>query len=276
MKKILHPKYLIVYTLGCGIIGILLRLWTLGSGPDSLGLYTPQPFAWTLLWLVSALCAALIALLVNPLKRPGQYHDHFSASLPGAVGNGFAAAGMILTGFRAYGEPSTIFSLVMSLLALAAALGLCLAAAARFRGNRQPFWAYLAACVFLALRLFDRCRGWSELPQTGTYVFPFLASACLLLASFHVTAFQVDLGSRRLSLFFSLASVYLCMICLASSEEPLFYLCMIVFLLTNLPTLRPLKKPQSAPAAQELPAKAVESHPSEMSYDELMDWLKNG
>lgn len=276
MKKFLRPKYLPLYTLGCGVIGFVLRLWTLGGGPNSLGLYAPQPFAWTLLWLVSALCAALIGLIANPLRKPGKYHDHFSASLPGAVGNGFGAAGMILAGFRASGNPSTIYSLIMSLLAIAAALGLCLAAVARMQGNRQPFWAYLLATLFLGLRLFDRCRGWSEVSQTGVYIFPFLASACLLLALYHITAFQVDMGSRRLSLFFSLFGIYLCLVSLASSDEFLFYLCMIVFLLTNLCSLRPAKKAAPAPIQPEQPEASVATDPAEMSYDELMDWLKNG
>ncbi len=276
MKKYLRPKYLPLYALIFGAVGFALRLWTLGGGPNSLGLYEPQPFAWTLLLVVSALCAVLIVLISHPLKKPGQYHDHFSASLPGAVGNGVAAAGMILTGFRASGNPSTVFSLIMSLLAVAAALGLCLAAVARYRGNRQPFWAYLLATLFLGLRLFDRCRGWSEVSQTGVYLFPFLASACLVLAFYHVTAFQVDLGSRRLSLFFSLFGIYLCMVSLANSDEFLFYLCMAVFLLTNLCSLRPPKKAHHAPVQPEQPETPAATDPTEMSYEELLDWLKNG
>lgn len=276
MKKFLRPKNMPTLALFCGLAGFALRLWTLGGGPDSLGLYAPQPMAWALLLTLTAALGALLVVMARPLSKPGEYHDHFFASLPAAVGNAAAAAAMILSGFRASGNPSTIYSLIMSLLALASALGFCLAAVARYHGNRQPFWAYLTACLFLALRLFDRCRGWSETAQTGVYLFPFLASACLLLALFQLTALQVDLGSRRLSTFFSLSGIYLCMVCFASSEELFFYLLMTVFLLTNLCSLRPLKKQQAAPAEPEQSKPAPSHDPTEMSYEELMDWLKNG
>jgi hypothetical protein len=202
----------------------------------------------------------LVAILVDILPIPSVF---------------VAAVGLVLTGFRATGNPSTIYSVVMILLSMAAALGLCLAAVARLRGNKQPFWAYLIACLFLGLRLFDRCRGWSEVPQTGLYLFPFLASVCLLLAFFYISAMQVDLPNRRMSLFFSLISIYLCIVCLAFSDELLFYLCMIVFLATNLPNLRPIKKPKAVPDQPDVPQQAP-SNSAEMSYDELMDWLKNG
>lgn len=274
MKNFLRPVYLPIYVLCLGTVGFLLRLWTLGAGPNDLGLYAPQDLAWVLLWIVTAVCAGLILLLIHPLKKAGQYHDHFSASLPGAIGNGAAAIGMILTGFRATGSPSTIYAAIMTLLAVAAAIGLCLAAVERLRGNRQPFWAYLIACLFLGLRLFDRCRGWSEVSQTGIYLFPFLASACLLMAFFYVSAMQVELANRRMGLFFSLSAMYLCLICLASSDEMLFYLSMIIFLATNLPTLRPIRKPRVNPEQPTEPNAPSKS--TEMSYDELMDWLKNG
>ena len=275
MKKLLRPKYLPLYVLLCGVLGFVVRLLTLGSGADSLGLYAPKPLEWGLLWLITALCVLLILIIITPLKKPGQYADHFSASTSAAVGHGFAAAGLILTGFRASGEPSTIYSLLMSVLALAAALGMCLAAVARYRGNRQPFWAYLVTALFLGLRTFDRCRGWSTVPQTGLYLFPFLASACIMLALFQLASLQADYGNRRVSLFFSLFGVYLSMVALAHTDEVVFYMCMAVFLLTNLCSLRFFKKPPvTATAPEAAPEKATD--PTEMSYDELMDWLKNG
>jgi len=275
LKKFLRPKNLPFYVLLCGVLGFVVRLLTLGSGADSLGLYAPKPIQWILLWLVSALCALLILMITAPLKRPGQYTDHFPASLPAAVGHGFAAVGLILAGFRASGEPSTVYSLLTSLLALAAALGMCLAAVARYRGNRQPFWAYLVTALFLGLRIFDRCRGWSTIPQTGVYLFPFLASACIMLAVFQIASLQADFGNRRISLFFSLFGVYLCMVSLAHTDEFVFYLCMAVFLLTNLCSLRSFKKPPvTATEPEAAPEKAAD--PTEMSYDELMDWLING
>lgn len=279
MKKFISPKYLPIFAAVCCLLGFLLRLWTLGGGPNDLGLFAHQPVAWILLWIVTLLFAVGVIVMAAPLKKPGKYTDHFSASLPGAIGNGAAAVGVILTMFRATGTPSTVMSIVMLVLAGGAAVGMCLAAAARLRGNRQPFWPYLLTCLLFGVRLFDRCRGWSENPQVGTYIFPFLASASLLLAVYYLTAYQVNMGSRRICLFYSFSAIYLCTVSLAYSEELLFYLCMIVFLATNLPSLRPLTKRTEAPEnpqEPDAPAQADAGKPNEMSYDELMDWLKNG
>lgn len=283
MKKLLRPRYLPYYTLIAGLLGFLLRLWTLGGGPNKLGLYEPQPIAWILMALLCAITAAVILYSIRGLKNPGKFIDHFPASLPGAVGCGFCAVGLVIAGFTASEEVGIVFSLVMTALAITGALGMCLCAVARKCGNRPPFWPYLASCVYLGLRLFDRCRGWSEEPQTAVYLFPFLASTALMLAMFHMTTFHVNTGKRRIALFFSLSGIFLSLICLASSTESIFYGCMALFLLTNLYSLRPLNKTPRAEVPeiysqqpQIAPTEEAKPNPADMSYDELMDWLKNG
>ena len=95
MKKYLRPKYLPILVPAAGLIGMLLRWWTIGSGPDKEGLYAPQPLAWTLLWIVTVLTLAAVVVLSIRLKKTGKYSYNFPASLPGAIGTGLAALGVM-------------------------------------------------------------------------------------------------------------------------------------------------------------------------------------
>ena len=77
MKKFLRPKYLPLYVTAAALVGMLLRIWTFGDGPDKAGLYAPQPLAWTLLWIVTALTLGAMIFLSQPLKVSGPYKAEF-------------------------------------------------------------------------------------------------------------------------------------------------------------------------------------------------------
>lgn len=289
MKKYLRPKFLPIMVTAAGLIGVLLRWWTIGSGPDKDGLYAPQPFAWTLLWIVTVLTLAAVVVLSIRLKNPGKYADNFPASLTGAIGTALAALGV---GFNQLVFPisvATLLSTLTSLLGIVSFAVLVLSALNRYQGKKPPFFVHAVPCVFFALRIFLLARVWSNETQIGTFLFQFLASICVMLASYQRACFDVNLGKRRASLFWSLSAVYFCLLALPGCDEPLFYLGMAAWLLTNLCSLRPLKarKPQPAPETADAPAEpaapaeeipAPEAAPEtglreDMSLDELKSWL---
>lgn len=254
MKKYLHPKLLPLLLPLTGVLGYALRLWTLGKGPDKGGLYEPQPLAWALVWIVTALTAVLVFLLTRQLKASGKFSDHFASSLPGAIGCGMAAVGIAFGGFHALGNWTLSVSIFTGFITVLAAGCMILAAVGRFNGERTAFWVYAIPCLFFAMRIFDRCRGWSEHTQTGLFVCQLLASACIMLAFYQRVCFDVDLGSRRQSLFWSSMAIYTSFLALADKKELVFYLCMIIFLATNMCSLRPLgKKPASEDETEILP-----------------------
>lgn len=245
MKQPLHPKHLPLLLALTSILGYVLRLWTLGKGPDKGGLYEPQPLAWALVWIVTALTVMLVFLLTRRLKANGKFSDHFASSLPGAIGCAVAAVGIAFGGFHVLGDWTLSVSIFTGFITVLAAGCMILAAVARFNGERTTFLVYAIPCLFFAMRIFDRCRGWSEHTQTGLFVCQLLASACIMLAFYQRVCFDVDLGNRRQSLFWSSMAIYTSFLALADKKELVFYLCIIIFLATNMCSLHPLdKEPQ--------------------------------
>lgn len=265
MKTFLRPKHLPFITLIAGVVGFLLRLWTLSPRPDSEGLYQPQPLAWTLLWIVTALLLISIPLSTTRLKRNGHYTEHFPASVVGGVGTLLAALGITVYGFSTMITSADLLTTVVGILGVSSGVCMVVLAFARFNGEQPNFLFRVIVCLFLAVRIFVCCRNWSNEPQIGIFLFPFLASICMMLACYQLCCFDVNIGKRRQSLFWSLSGVYFCILSLPGNSELLFYGSIGVWLATNLCALRPLKrKPGTTNAPTEEPAAAEEiSNPTE-------------
>ena len=285
MKKILNPKLLPLIVILCSILGLGLRFWTLGSGPDEKGLYPSQPLAWTLLWLFTAGVFALIFLTASRLKKPGSFEDNYPASIPAAVGTAIAAVSFLVGGGQLFLEKKDVLDIITALLGVASGGVLLPAAYARLKGSKPFFLFHGIPCLYLALKVFNQCQVWSNEPQIGTFVFPFLASLGVMLALYQRTCFDVGLGNRRLSVLWSLGSVYLCIIAMLSFQDQLFYGATAIWLTADLCSLRPLNKrkaPQRAAPREEAPQSPnididppSELRPEDMSIDQLKDWLEN-
>ena len=296
MKKFIRPRHLPALVVFAGLLGFVFRIWIIGLGPNSEGLYKPQPMAWALLWILTALVLTAVTLVPRRLRSPGRYSDHFPASIPGAVGVALAALSCLTSAFGVLKTAGNTLTTVTALLGLASAVCLGLAAYARFTGKRPMVVAHTVPCLYFALLIFDRCKNWSNEPQIGLYLFPFLASVCIMLATYQRACFDVNLGKRRSYLFWSLSGAYFCILTLPSCDDLLFYGSMAIWLLTNLCSLRPLTKRRQQP--EETPTPVAEAAPKapeqeekptpapqpenltatpasaeNMSMDELMDWL---
>lgn len=244
MKTIVQPKFAPLAVLAGSVLGFLLRLWTLGSGPNALGLYEPMIFPWCLLVLLSLAMAGLILLCTARLKNAGTYEDHFPASMLGAASSLLAAVAVLLSTFRVAESAAAGVWIITVLLGVGSAIALGIGALSRYVGSRPPFWVHALPCLFFALRIFLYCRSWGNVPQTGIFLFPFLASICVLFAVYQLTCYDVDMGNRRRSLFWSLFGVYLCIVAAASSDDLFFYLSMAAFLLTNHCCVLPIHRPK--------------------------------
>lgn len=252
MKKLLRPDLLPFLTLIGGLAGFLLRLWTLGTGPDAEALYQPQPTAWVLLWAVTILVLALIRWQAGRLKVDGTHADCYPASITAAVGNLLAAVGIAVPALDMLLHGTDLLSTIGGILGCLSLVCLIPVAVARYQGKQPWFLLHFAPCLFLALRIFDRCRDWSGHSQLGVFLLPFLALIFLLVASYQKTTFDVDLGVRKNSVFWSLSSAYLCIVALADKDDMLFFGCMAIWMLADLCSLLPLKAP--VPAAEETPS----------------------
>ena len=285
MKKYLHPKYLPLLVPIASVLGLLLRLWTMGGGPDQDGLYAPQPFAWVLLWIITFVTVAGIFILTGGLKNPGRYFDNFPRSPIAAAGCAAAALGIMYSSLTTLVSAKDLLSVLTGVSGAVSAVCLLLTAFGRYKGKRIGFVLHAVPCLFFALRIFEHCKHWSNVTQTSVFLFQFLASVCVMLATYQMCCFDVNIGNRKSSLLWSLSGVYFSVLALPMGEEPLFYAGMILWLMTNLCSVRALKAQKAPEAAAEPtpetenPAPATEE-PAEpetkeaMSYDELMSWLE--
>ena len=250
MKKILHPTNLPLLVPLAGVLGLALRLWTMGDGPNQAGLYPRQPLAWALLWLVTALTVVGIYLLSRRLKNPGRYSDNFPASILGAVGCMAGGAGILYCAAATLPTATIALSTISGWLGIAAGACLLVTAYIRFRGMKPAFVLHLVPCLYFALRIFDCCRHWSNIPQSSLFIFQFLASVSIMLATYQMCCFDVNLGNRRSSLLWSLSGVYFCMLALPIGEDIWFYGGMMLWLMTNLCATQPLKANKPAPESE--------------------------
>ena len=255
------------------LLGFLLRLWTMAGGVDAEGLYASSVFAWILLWIVTLAVPVLIIVMVRPLTVPVKYNMNFPKSIVSAVGCLMAALGFVLAGVDSFSGAHDIPSFLTGVLGLGSGVSMLLVAYARFRGEKPNFLFHCCACLFMALRTFDLCRSWGNQPQIHLFLFALLAQISVMLAAYQLCCFDAEMGNRRVSLFWSLLSVYLCMLALPSAKDILFYGCIAIWLLTNLCSLKPAKKRK--PVAQE-PENPVQAQipGSDVSMDEIMTWLE--
>ena len=242
MKKFINPALLTVAVPVLGAIGFLLRLWTIGSGPDADGLYPTQTLAWVVLLVFSALAAAVILLGSANLTKTGSYEHSYPKSLLGAIGCLLAAVGIFICAYKSMDPANRILDKITVILGFISAVCMLVTGYFRFTGKKCPFLFHTVIAIFLAIRAFNRCQLWSNEPQVGIFIFSFLASLSLMLAMYQRATFDVDLGKRSKSLFWSLLSVYLCLVAVPGETEMLFYGGMALWALTNLCNIAPVPK----------------------------------
>lgn len=249
MKQIINSKSIPLLVLLSSLLAVLLRLWTRGSGPDAAGLFAPKPLAWALLWLLTAGVIGALWFALRGLKNPGTYRENYPRSMVAGLCAVPAAVAFLVSGCIQLRDSvglalpeTTVVDTVTGIFALAAGLCLLLSAAYRCMGKKPFFLINGVVCLYLAVRLFNCCQLWSNEPKVGIVVFPFLASMALMLSAYHRVCFDVDLGKRQWSGFWSLLSVYLCAVAIFSFEQPLVYAACALWQAVDLCSLRPLKR----------------------------------
>lgn len=259
MNKILRPKNLPSVVLILGIIAAGLRMWTIGGGPDAAGLYPRQSVAWNLLWLLTVLTLGVCVVCLRCLRTPGEYRENYPASPISAFGAGLAAVAAALTVPVLFAEKDNTFAVIAGCVGVLAAVGMAYVAYCRFKGVKPSFAAHFAMCLYMAMRMFNCCRSWSNEPQLGVFVFPLVTMICAMLAAFQLACMDAGIGKRRTCAVWCLMGMYCAMATLPSGEDVWFNGCVALWLLTNLPSLRLLKQPPVEEVPAEEPVLEQES-----------------
>lgn len=204
MKKYLpYANYLAA---AAGVLGALLRQWTLVVGPDSKGLYPAAHPGWIGYLVVMLAAAAVLFLMTRGCEKTG-------ASLsPGffpLLGQGVAACGVLLYSLPLLRLGGTL-NLLGGLLGLCAAGALAILAWQQFQ-KKEPFApAYLLICLFFALQLFLVSKQFGTETQLLRFLPQVLALGVSALAAYERMGVGARCGNRAKDLFWSLIATALC------------------------------------------------------------------
>lgn len=248
MKRSLIIKILpwLAPVLGC--LG-MAAIWTVQTfGIDDRGLILPFHFSALSVYFVTAVMAVGLLFLIRDMEDTSGYRRLFPDSRMAAVGTLCAAIGILATvveSLTAMDEPIRIIS---GLLKIIAGIALIYLARCRWKNLRGSFLAWAAATAYMLLRIMFEYRSWSTQPELLRYLFPLLASVCMVLAMYHRMAFCVKMGSRTQFLFFSQFGAFCCLLAFASTPAP-FYLGMAIWAMTDRCSLKIVKSkaPEDTP-----------------------------
>ncbi len=253
MKKIV--PFAPVFSLVLGLVAMGLRLWMLAGGVDDQGLYPRFHPAWILLCLMSVAVLCLCFLLSHHTERRRTYRDNFPPSLPAAIGSLAAAVGIAVTVIGDWEETS----LLVSLFSLLCCGGLVWAGLLRLQGKKRPFFIPAALCLLFAIRIFSMGKLLGSEPELNRFLFPFVAILATLPACYQQWGFDVNLGDRCKSLFWSLTAGYLCLAAVPGISQWPLYLGTALWLLAGTCSLQPIRRsretsqetdPEAEPAAE--------------------------
>lgn len=250
MKNLLKSTNLPAVTAALGGIALVLRRMLYVFAVDEKNLLTVNHPLELVLGVVSVAALAYILLAVRKLDGSEVYEDNFSADKPAVVGHMAAAGGILVTMLTNAPRMSGYLGDIWQVLGFVSPVCLLLAGLARGRGKQPFFLFHLIPCLFLMMHIVNHYQLWSGNPQFQDYGFTLFGAMALMFFAFYSAAFDVGSGNRRMQLGMGLAAVYLLMAELAQSQYPWLFLGGILWALTDLCSLTPVPKSESAPDAE--------------------------
>ena len=244
MKLSTKPEKLKLLILGAGLLGGLLRALLYATGTDEKGLLVPGHWAGIALWILTAAVGVILALTLRKIPNPDACGDACPASVLSAGGSFLAAVGFLVSGLSGWGRTASSMDSAVGGLSLLSAAALGYVGFCRLTRKKPIFLCHAAVCVCFALRMVCQYRSWSSDPQLQDYCFHMTAHVCLMLASYHMAAFDSGAGRRKTLWFLGCAGAYLCLVSLWGNREPLFMVLCGIWLLTALPELKPEDEPR--------------------------------
>lgn len=232
-KQKFGPLPVLVITLVGSICGFLLRILMLAHGYDELGIQITGSLPYVGLWILTFLVLGALGFFCYGMGTRASVEDNWKPSPLACVGG--VVSGLLLVGANvaAIMDHPSAFQAAANYLGLISGAVIACGGVLRLKGKHYgPLGMVIP--VSLALWVVTHFTTWSIDPLLGDYCFQLLACIFSMLASMHLAGFPIGRGSRRLSLFYSLGAVYFCSISLAHREEFLFYLAMLLWLLTGL------------------------------------------
>lgn len=235
MSTNLKSKYLKLFVVAAGLLGLMLRAVLFATGMDEKGLLMSGHWADTAVWLLTAAVIGASFFALRRCAGPEVYDDAFPAPTLRAIGCLVAACGLLLSGAPVVAEVR--LAAAEPILRILAAAAMAAVAYCRFRSKKPNFLLHGTVCLYLALRMVCRYQVWSSDPQLQDYAFYLGAHVALMLSCYQLAAFDVGSGNHKALWNWGLAAIYLCLTALPGSEEPFFLLCCAVWMFTGVSRL---------------------------------------
>ncbi len=235
MKKRLQTGTLAIGVLS--ILGAVLRFWLVTTGFDEKGLLIPShPGIW-LCYGLTALMAGAAVLTVRPISPKLRYSRNFPASPVAAAGCAAGALGLAVFGCVSL-LTSGALNRLCGIAALPTAAVMLVIAYFRFRGLRPHVALGTVVCLFFTLMLYCRYRQWNSEAQLNIYFYAMMAAICSMLACYHRTALDGNMGSIRAFLGLSLAALFFCCLAIPGSGDAPVYLGFALYFAGELTAIR--------------------------------------
>ena len=220
------------FTLGAGIVGLILRLWLFLFGFDESRLPVAGHPANLCCWLLAAAGFIGIFLITRTLPAHPQHREEFPSSGAALPANLVAAGGLLYGTWLDLQSRRDVFSLIVAAVAVAAAAGLIVFAVNIRKGQSASLVFSLPLNLYFILHLISQYRRWSWISSAQIYGFPLLASVMLMLACYQRTALFCGLASPRTYLRFSYFAALFCFLSIPGPNW-CYYLCMSIWMLTS-------------------------------------------
>lgn len=235
MKNPLKPAILPWITLGLGGIGLALRMW-LFAGADEKGLLPTGHPADILLYVLTAITAAVLFLCCLPLHPITKYTRLFPATVLGAAGCGIGAVGLLYAAIAELFSGNGILGTITCVAGVLATAAMVCLALCRYRGTRPTFLFHGLLTLFFMLYAVCRSRLWGAEPELQRFFFQLLACLLLLATAYQHCVLTVRKSNRRWFVLCNQAALFFCCLSL-NAEYKLFYLCMAAWLTLDLCSL---------------------------------------
>ena len=249
MNTKLNMNKLPLLAVGLGALTLTLRLSLFLLGRDEKGLLITGHPLDILIWIITAAAAALVITQVWKLGGSGKYEHNFgpdAAAFAGCVVLAAGIAATVLLDWNAW----TRMALLCNVCGLLAAPALVAAGLCRRRGSR-PFIAFHGmVCLYLTVYAVSHYQIWCSRPQMQNWFFSMAAVLLLALFSYYQTAFDADMGSRRMQLITGLLAAFFCTAAVAGGEDVLLYLGGAAWAITNLCRLTPVRRRRPNPITE--------------------------
>ncbi len=201
MKRRFDSLPILIFSLGAGVLGLILQLILKFTGVDGDGLLLPRHFVPPVL-LGLSVCTVLVAVYFSSgVPKDMHYCEQANTRRISSAGSALGALGLLLTVFTGSFPPAVT------------AAGLCGSAILLWQALVQKnkslrFWASCGITVFLLVLCLCQYPKWCINTQLQTYAYPLLACLSLLLAAYHRTEGELGIFHAKRILFFHIIAIY--------------------------------------------------------------------